>query len=166
MLRIKSVKLLNSLPSSPKEGEQALIEDTHELYEVKNGKWQKCGDTKVSMSLYDINKQAVASLPPIDEEMIKEKEKLIADFLSEVHDDYYMLLCRDLNYYTMFAIQPLDKVLPDAEKEIIACIKDLGTPLSIERDPEAKLIEIWFKCIDGTFVAYLFPYGKGVVKCQ
>lgn len=166
VLKIKSAKLLEKLPIRPTEGDKALITDTHELYEFKEGKWGKCGNTTLNMSLYEINQAAVSQLPKMDEETIAEKKQMIADYLKEVNDEYYMLLCRDLNYYTMFALEP-ESEYPKAEEEIIGCIQDLGSVISIERSAETgKVVEIWFKCADGTFVAYLFPYGKGVVKCQ
>jgi hypothetical protein len=118
------------------------------------------------MNLYEINQAAVSQLPKMSEEMVAEKKEMIRQYLDEVADEYYMLLCRDLNYYTMFSLRA-DEGLPAAESEIIECIRDLGSIISIERSTETgKVIEIWFKCADGTFVAYLFPYGKGVVKCQ
>lgn len=118
------------------------------------------------MSLYEINQAAVSQLPELSEETIAKKKEIIRQYLDEISDEYYMLLCRDLNYYTMFSLQA-DEGLPAAESEIINCIRDMGSILSIERSTNAKtVIEIWFKCADGTFVAYLFPYGKGVVKCQ
>lgn len=118
------------------------------------------------MNLYEINQAVVSQLPEMSEEMVAEKKEMIRQYLDEVVDEYYMLLCRDLNYYTMFSLQA-DKELPAAELEIIECIRDLGSIISIEHSTETgKVIEIWFKCADGTFVAYLFPYGKGVVKCQ
>ena len=118
------------------------------------------------MSLYEINQAAVSQLPKMNDEILAEKKQMIREYLDEIQDEYYMLLCRDLNYYTMFSLQG-DGDLPTAESEIIGCIQDMGSIISIERSAETgKVIEVWFKCADGTFVAYLFPYGKGVVKCQ
>lgn len=166
MLKIKNAKLLEKLPIRPQEGDQALLTDSHELYEFKDGKWGKCGNTTLNMSLYEINQAAVSQLPKMNDETLAEKKQMIREYLDEVQDEYYMLLCRDLNYYTMFSLQG-DGDLPTAESEIIGCIQDMGSVISIERSAETgKVIEVWFKCADGTFVAYLFPYGKGVVKCQ
>ena len=73
-----------------------------------------------------------------------------------------MLLCRDLNYYTMFI---LNEDGPNFEDEVVECLRVLGEIKSIEIYEE--LIECWITDAENTaHVAYLFDYSQGVIECQ
>ena len=60
---------------------------------------------KPQLTLYDLNKQMVAQLAPIDmtdEEVSKRYTKAFNEFSKNIKNKYYMLLCRELNYFTLF----------------------------------------------------------------
>ena len=120
-------------------------------------------DAGLNMNMYDINKQIIGQLPDMDNDTINEKKKLIRDFVSEQHNQFYMLLCRDINYYTLFAI---DKKNADEciEDVTIECINDIGVIKSIDLN-ENGAIEIWITQGDSIYVAYFFGYDLGVIVC-
>lgn len=163
MIKVETIEILKSLPSTPEEGEQALIEKTHELYEFHNGEWGRCGNTTINVSLYEINKQAMAKAPMLTDEVLADKKRKLKNYIERRKNQYYMLLCKDISYYTLF-VRNCGEGQP-IEEDVIECIKDLGAPLSIEKT-EDKVYEIWFKNEDGVFAAYFFPYDLGVIKCQ
>lgn len=123
--------------------------------------------TKISgnfeMNLYDVNKQIIAQLADLDEASLEySKNEIIAPYLQEQNNEFYMLLCRDVNYYTLF--QNVNQGCSMA-KEIIECAKDIGIIKSVDQN-ENSAIEIWVQPIDGEpIVMYLFPYDGGVIKC-
>ena len=125
-------------------------------------------ETKVSgnlqMNLYDLNKQIISQMPALDEDGIDLALMTIAAYIKNTGNKYYMLLCKDINYYTLFNISTTITE-PYACEEVLACACDLGVPKSIEvNDNDA--VEIWVQDEQGeAMVMYLFPYDMGVVEC-
>ena len=56
----------------------------------------------IEINLYDLNKNIMSQLKPLSDEKLKELKKLILTFDDTIDNTYYMLLCREQNYYTMF----------------------------------------------------------------
>ena len=115
------------------------------------------------MNLYDVNKQIIAQLADLNETSLEySKNEIIIPYLQEQNNEFYMLLCRDINYYTLF--QLTFQGCPIAN-EIIGCAQDIGSIKAIDVN-ENNAIEIWVQPVDGEPVAmYLFPYDGGVIKC-
>ena len=116
------------------------------------------------MTIYDINKQIMLKETPLTEDEVNEKKALIANYAAE--SGYYMLLCNDMKYYTMF-----DKNFEDGsgyfkiEDEVIECLYSLGEIYSIEPDKDNGTIEIWLKQEDEMYAMYFFDYTGGVIQC-
>ena len=115
----------------------------------------------LNLSLYEMNKQVVSQLPAIDDIAVltpirKYKNK---------DGKYFMLICRDINYYTLFAID-LDS---DAriEQEVLECLKELGTIKSVEELEDKNVVEIWIQQEgNDPVVMYFFNYDRGVIICH
>ena len=116
------------------------------------------------LTLYELNQQLIANLPIYDEEKWQEAEKILVAWLNEHQDDYYMLLCKELSYYTLFDVSREDLEITDFIKELFDILVDLGTVKDISIDTN-DMIAIWLNWhgeeIPRCF--YLFPYGAGVV---
>lgn len=123
----------------------------------------------LNMNLYDLNKAAVIQLPSYSE-----ADKKVAKELINSYDDfaittrYYMLLCRELNYYTVF-----QRVFSASSHEnfgdvVIECLENLGDIKSIELTENKDAIEAWV--VDPNeneaHVVYLFNYDQGVIICE
>ena len=122
-------------------------------------------DTQLAMNIYDINKQVIAQLPAINEaDMIAVKREIIRKYCNQMKAEYYMLLCRDINYYTVFRV---DLKLADEpiEYALIDCANYIGTIKSVGLTEDEQAIELWMTHEDDTYVAYFFPYDKGVIVC-
>jgi hypothetical protein len=136
-------------------------------------------NSEIQMTAYDINKQVINQLPALEEEEITTKKIDIGQFVTNTNNEYYMLLCREKNYYTLchrvlgMNPSPADNVrqysewpneLITTEDLIIECAKCLGEIKSIELVDGA--VEIWVTDPFDTYVMYFFPYDGGVEACQ
>lgn len=131
--------------------------------------WQHIPDdsaeTTLGLSMYDINKQIISQLDTLTEDdLCTIKEMIIRKYCDKMAAEYYMLLCRDINYYTVFKIdlknadEPVDDVL-------IECANDIGAIKSIGFTEDEQALELWMTNEEDTYVAYFFPYDQGVIVC-
>lgn len=114
----------------------------------------------IEMTAYDMNKQIMAQLPNITPEQRVEYEKLLDDYHLHIQGVYYMLLCKDISYYTVFESDECDFDMcgfPVIKfgKTILECIDNVGSIIEMHLENDA--VEIWVKLPDGEAVAmYLF----------
>ena len=127
--------------------------------------WQSADmESNVTMNAYDLNKQIIGQLKGLNDEDFEEKKNLIRKFCNDTNNEYYMLLCRDINYYTLFkmdlklADEPINEVL-------IECAQDIGEIKAIDLTEDKGAIEFWMTYQDETYAAYFFPYDAGVIVC-
>lgn len=120
----------------------------------------------IEMNLYDLNKQIISQLPDLTlDEIIQKNEKVVIPFLNQIDSEYYMLLCNELKYYTIFNV--VDYLTePAMTEELFACLHSFCDSLkSIELTEDGCAIEIWFVKDEETYVMYLFDYSGGVIQC-
>ena len=117
------------------------------------------------MSLYDLNKSLISQMPALTlEQIIRQKETVVDPFLTTVDSDYYMLLCNELKYYTIFNVN-INLTGPIGE-ELFACLYEFCDEIkSIEKTEDGCAIEIWFTKDEETYVMYFFDYAGGVIHC-
>lgn len=153
----------------PVEGQKAFSPETKKLYTFHDGAWEMVtGDVNVGMTMYDLNKQIISQMPILDEGALDIARSKIVDYLIQTGCEYYMMLCRELNYYTVFQVVLNHSSLPHAMNEVIACADYLGDIKSIEWEEDKGAIEIWITERENdkeTYVIYLFPYDAGVITC-
>lgn len=155
----------------PKLNEVAICKDTDDKYIWDGYGWiplkeeeEEESTLDMGINLYDLNKQLVEQLPDYNEDNLEIGKSLINEFLKTTNSSYYMLLNKDINYYTVFAINLFsEKCCAD---EIMACITELGAVKSISKTDDEQAIEIWIKQEDNISVMYLFNYAGGVIECQ
>lgn len=136
-------------------------------------------NSEIQMTAYDINKQVIGQLPSLTDEELEDKKSVIASFVNDTNNEYYMLLCREMNYFTLchrvpdMNPSPADNVrqysewpneLITIEDLVIECAKVLGEIKSIDQVDGA--IEIWVTSPFDTSAMYFFPYDGGVEACQ
>lgn len=152
---------------NPTEGQMSYSPETKQIYRFsEKGEWEivKTEGAGLNLNMYDLNKQIISQLPDLNDEQIDETTNTIQNYLEETDNKFYMLLCRDINYYTLFNINtPFSE--PKACNEVIACVAELGAVKSIEKN-EDNAIEIWVQPKDqDPMVMFLFPYDGGVIEC-
>ena len=152
--------------TNPVEGQKAFSKETQKLYIYTNGEWRLVeGDINLGMNIYDMNKQIISQMDILDEEGYNIARQRLDDLVKLSDQTYYMLLCRDINYYTIFKINVLADNLMRFSEEVIDCVHDIGAIKSVEPVP-GDAIEIWAHPVYGDpVVMYLFPYDVGVVEC-
>lgn len=84
--------------------------------------------------------------------------------MRETNNRYYMLLCKEKNYYTLLLRRDIgEPEFSTFGNAVISLINELGYKIiAIEKDKNH--FEIWIKDEnEEAFVFMLFPYDKGVV---
>ena len=140
-----------------KESGSIYVWDGNELIPMK-------GD--LNLSLYDMNKQIISQLPTYSPEQLEEAKDTIVGYVSDRQhkDEYYMLLCHDLKYFTIFVRHTNPK--ENIEDALLDCIHNVGEIKSIERSADEQALEIWVTVDGEAYVMYFFDYGRGIVLCQ
>lgn len=152
----------------PTVGQVVYVNDEKKYYryDATEG-WQgiKADDTLFTMNAYEMNKQIVGQLQILDKEIWSEKKKMITKFCNEMKNRFYMLLCREANYYTVFYRQQNLGVeyIADIVKE---CAETLGDVKAVDMSEDGQAIEIWVDGTYGVFAMYFFPYDRGVEICR
>lgn len=136
------------------------------LYVYKDGEYYPIEDQKIDtgMSLYELNKQGYAQLLPYDETQIQDAIAWINGFSDKNKGKYYMLLCKEISYYTVFEKDFLEYDCLSLGHGVIECLDNVGTIHGIDDNGEGAL-EIWVKTSDEeVYCMLLFNYDVGVVK--
>lgn len=136
------------------------------LYVYNNGEYYPIEDQKIDtgMSLYELNKQGYAQLLPYDETQIQDAIAWINEFSDKNKGKYYMLLCKEISYYTVFEKDFLEYDCLSLGHGVIECLDNVGTIHGIDDNGEGAL-EIWVKTSDEeVYCMLLFNYDVGVVK--
>lgn len=119
---------------------------------------------QTEMNLYNFNKNIMIQMDPISEE---ELNKLM-DSIDEMsnYGMYYMLLCKDYNYYTIFHKNIPTLISTDSfiNMVIIIC-QELGNIVGWEKTNNGA-IEIWINIDNESYCFYLFQYDAGIVECN
>lgn len=129
-------------------------------------------EISLGTNLYDINKQLVEQFDsPLSKEQLNQKKTniLLPYFKEKIEKEqhkYFMLLCNDERYYTVFEIFKANYNL--LNKEVLECLNSIGLIYSIEQVQDNAAIEIWIKNIlkNELFCYYLFPYDEGIIPIQ
>ena len=128
---------------------------------------------KVEVSLYELNQMMVAQMPDMPPEQMKE------NFLNWFNGknscgnsyrdfNYFMLLCNDNNYYTLFHLDQdssnCDELFWENLYEVFECVG----PVKIMEEDTNDAFSIWANWLDkGIYHCfYLFPYDEGVVEVR
>ena len=151
---------------NPTEGQKAFSPQTKKLYCFTNGEWKLLeGDINLGMTIYDLNKQVISQMGILEGEAREEAHLHITDMATRSNNTYFMLLCRDINYYTLFKLNKDNNDLCNIANEVFECAEDIGAIKSVE-SVDGDAIEIWVHPVDSDpIVMYLFPYDAGVIEC-
>ena len=116
---------------------------------------------------YELNKMIIAQLPSlISDAQLKEGKELIKAYTHAHKNDtgYYMLLCNDIHYYTVFQVNM--RYEESIEDIVLECLQNIGVIQQINKADTEDAIECWIKNEKGVFMFMLFNYDWGVISCQ
>lgn len=116
------------------------------------------------MNLYELNKAAYASFKPLDIFTLNARKEEFEKFLAK--GKYYMLLCNELKYYTVFVKQK-ENNFHQIATEFISIVMELGEVLDIEYSKTMTAYEVWIrdKVTKEINMYALFNYDGGVIEC-
>lgn len=168
MITVPNKQVLFALPRAPKDNELAVCEDTRQAYVGKNGKWEPMdAKSEVKVNLYEINKTAMAQMKPLNLKQRLEAVQIINEFCGgATSDNYYMLLCKDLNYYTIFTVRNNNIGSTPIASTVLKCAEDMGQIVSVEKNNDMNSIEIWVKDKNDAYCMIFFDYTAGVVPVK
>ena len=170
MITVPNYKVLQSLPRVL-DGEVAFCEKENAtyIYSKNDNEWrpvQKEANLTTGMTLYDLNKTAYAQVETLSLDQEKEFAKEITEWSKTDGSMYFMLLCKELSYYTVLHRTTFvgDCTLGQG---LIDCANSVGYIKGIEHSDD-KAYEIWvYSDLDKEcYCMYLFPYDMGIVEVE
>lgn len=166
--KIKNVFKLNQLEEC-NENDIAYVESEKKYYIYQNGVWgisniKPPSNGNAEVSLYEVNKGFYTSQSPLTEEQLKEKEDIILSYHKEQKNDHYMLLCKELSYFTIFELDVRPEFSTLA-KGVIDIMPEYGWKIyDIYKNENTDAIEIWIQDEHEEIHCMLFfAYDRGVV---
>ncbi len=159
------IKHFMIFPNEFSEDDIVYCENEDKQYRLVEGQWLEEEAKNMQLNLYDLNRSLVQQLPPLTPEELQKTKDTINSYVEENPSNYYMLLCRELNYYTVFAFDHSNPEFSTLAYAIEACYGGLGVIYSVEYNKEDRIIEIWFAPEEGQVpnCAFLFDYTPGVI---
>ena len=115
-------------------------------------------------NLYDMNKNAMSSMKPLSAYSLRKELEKVEKYFRE-NKDYFMLLCREQNDYTIFKFT--EKTVESVKEMAIIlgeCLTNRGGVLSIDKHDLGPALEIWLRIDEENYVYYLFPYDEAVIE--
>ena len=123
--------------------------------------------SEVKVNLYEINKTAMVQMKPLNLKQRLEAVNVINEFCSgATSDNYYMLLCKDLNYYTIFTVKNNNIGSTPIASTVLKCAEDMGQIVSVEKNNDMNSVEIWVKDKNDAYCMIFFDYTAGVVPVK
>lgn len=115
-----------------------------------------------TITMYEINQQIISQLPTHNEEKLKEDIQIINNFEKKQNTKYYMLLCKEISYFTGFI--KASESTETLGEVVIDCIKAVGEIRDIDNS-DPLCLDIWVTTKSGeTHCMHLFNYQYGVVE--
>ena len=119
-------------------------------------------------TLYDVNKNLVLKNEiELTDGVLNSKKEIITNFMRQINNTYYMLLCNERKDYTVFKIN--DKDNDDSIREIVSilvdeCLRNRGEIRGIDLTKDKNAIEIWLIIEDEAYCYYFFPYDAAIIE--
>ena len=120
---------------------------------------------EAQMTLYDFKRAQMAKLPTLEKQGIVNGREMIETLNRKYRNLHYMMLCKEINYYTVFVSCP-NHVCNDSFSEVVVeCAQSVGEILDINFDETKSAVQIWVRnAPEEVHALMLFPYDAGVVQ--
>lgn len=129
------------------KGEKAYLIDEKKILFWTGEEWLEHnvnGGLNLNLNLYEFNKTLISQLPILED--FTEAIEIIQNILYGHENEHFMLLCKDISYYTVF--YKTEEIFCDFEtfgEAVIACAEDIGKVISIDYIEDQNAIEIWVR---------------------
>lgn len=114
-------------------------------------------------TLYDLNKQVMAQLPPQEEHLLKHNWNVIGDWFGKNQNRWFMLMCKERSDFTLLHI--VDNNFSAAVQEVQEILLERGQILAIQYVHGEDSFELWIKDNNGeVFLFMMFEADWMVVE--
>ncbi len=114
------------------------------------------------MNLYELNQAGYISLPNMNKADILDAKAKVRNFLAHNFGKYYMLLCNELHYYTVFDLMKPNSSITLVKELFNVILVELGTLKAVEINDTS--IEFWIEKDGECHMYAFFNYDRGVVQ--
>lgn len=121
----------------------------------------------IEMTNYEIHKQLFQKIDPPDRTKLKKLFSSVgAWFSTDIECNYYMLLCREKNDYTVFHFNNMN--YDQGQQSVQRLLENRGTILDIIYVHGQDAYECWIKekSSSEVYMYMLFPYNWGVIEIE
>lgn len=161
-------KYTQKLRNRLEEGEVCQVQKSNKTYIFQNKDWVEMkvkADSNIGLTMYELNEQLVTQLPNHTEDNIKDDEEKINDFFRNTLSKYYMMLCKEQSYYTVFIRQEDWNNFDSLGKSVIDCLEGIDCNIKSVENLDNKEVEIWIEDTDNViWCLHLFNYSSGIVE--
>lgn len=132
------------------------------IYTSSESEAEIINTTSSGMTIYDLNKMAIAQMPVMTKEQIADRGRKSLEAFYNYEVGHYMLLCKDLSYYTVFEAH--DNVKTHFIDAVLEIVYDLGAIHDMFINDDG-VMEFWIRPEgdEEVYAFFLFPYDLGVV---
>lgn len=99
--------------------------------------------TQNGMNLYSFNQMLVGQMPILQD--LTGATIKINNFNEDAKSAKYILLCRDINYYTLFERAMWKPDYDNLAEAVLDCAKDIGDIIDVDLTDAGTEIEIWVR---------------------
>ena len=133
------------------KGEIVFVTDKNQYMMYDGEQWVKIqeemkvqGMSNIELTAYDLNKQIISQMPILED--WTESEKVLNTFITKsIHNDY-LLLCKDISYYTIFQkSSDIFAHFSSFGEAVLTCASDIGDIIAVDYMDTTNTVEIWVR---------------------
>lgn len=133
------------------KGEIVFVTDKNQCMMYDGEQWVEIqeemkvqGMSNIELTAYDLNKQIISQMPIL--ENWTESEKILNTFAKKsIHSDY-LLLCKDISYYTIFQkSSDIFAHFSSFGEAVLTCASDIGDIVTVDYMDVTNTVEIWVR---------------------
>lgn len=127
------------------KNEIVYVVDEKKFYFWTGDEWSEYkANGGLNLNLYEFNKTLISQLPVLED--FTEAVEIIQNILYGHENEHFMLLCKDISYYTVF--YKTEGIFCNFEtfgEAVITCAEDIGKVISVDYIEDQNAVEIWVR---------------------
>ena len=133
------------------KGEIVFVTDKNQYMMYDGKKWVEIqeemkvqGTSNIELTAYDLNKQIIGQMPILED--WTESEKVLNTFAKKSVYGDYLLLCKDISYYTIFQkSSDIFTHFSSFGEAVLTCASDVGDIITVDYMDTTNTVEIWIR---------------------
>ena len=122
---------------------QCMMYDGEQWIEIQE-EMKVQGMSNIELTAYDLNKQIISQMPILED--WTESKTVLNTFINKSIYNDYLLLCKDISYYTIF--QKSSDVFTHFSsfgEAVLTCASDIGDIIAVDYMDTTNTVEIWVR---------------------